>query len=95
MSETEIWLTLQEAADYLGITTQYAYQMRYNKKGPKGEKRAALRLGPGPRSRIYYKKSDLDIWNLERKAKKDKASKAPKKSKPRVSKKAAQVAEAA
>jgi excisionase family DNA binding protein len=85
-------LTVKEAAAYLGITTQYAYQLRHNGKGPKCEKIEMPSAGAGPRLRLVYQKSDLDEWNAARlEAKKPKAKAPPK---PRASRKKA-IAEAA
>jgi hypothetical protein len=86
-------MTVKEAAAYLGITTQYAYQLRHNGKGPKCEKIEMTSAGAGPRLRLVYQKSDLDEWNAARlEAKKPKAKAPPK---PRASRKKKEVAEAA
>lgn len=75
--------TVAEAADYLGLTRQYMYQVRHNGKGPKCEKIEIASAGAGPRLRLIYQKSDLDEWNAARLEKKKPKAKAPPK--PRAS----------
>lgn len=66
-----------EAAEYLGISSQYLYQARHTGKGPKCIKREfSGGAGRGPTTRLVYKKSDLDSWNAARTVKKEKQLKA-------------------
>ena len=58
MTVNENAMTVKEAAEYLGVTVQYAYQLRYNGKGPKCRKEDVGAPGSGPRLRILYKKTD-------------------------------------
>lgn len=53
-------LTIEEAAKLLGLTRQGMYSARARGTGP-----PAYRLGPGPRSQLRYRASDIDAW-LER-----------------------------
>jgi hypothetical protein len=86
--------TPKEAAAYLGLTCQYIYQLKHAGKGPKYRKISiGSGGGPGPRERIFYSVSDLDLWNAARTEKK---AKKPAVKKPRAkAKKTARVAEAA
>lgn len=58
-------LTNAEAAAYLGIQPTYLHNLRHFGKGP-----AFTKLS----GRIYYRKSDLDVWDKDRTARKAKRS---------------------
>lgn len=83
MSNDDQEMTIKEAAAYLKVSTQYLYQSRHQKKGPKCEKKDMAGLGPGPRLRLVYMKSALDEWDSARREQKSK----PKALKPKTSKK--------
>lgn len=50
-------LTIEEAARILGLTPQAMYSARGRGTGP-----VAYRLGPGPRSKLRYRASDIEAW---------------------------------
>lgn len=75
---TRSYLTVQEAADFCGVTKQYLYQCRTNGKGPRCTQVYVRGAGSGPSKRLAYAKRDLIAWNATRPKRKNKASKTKK-----------------
>lgn len=50
-------LTTVEAAEYLGLSPRTLEDMRVTGKGPRYYK-----LGPGKRSKVVYRREDLEGW---------------------------------
>lgn len=52
-----VFMTTDEAADYIGIARSTLEKWRSKSKGPK-----YCKLGAGPKSPVRYTKVDLDAW---------------------------------
>jgi hypothetical protein len=61
-----VWMRIEAAAAYLGLSVQYLYQMRSNKRGPKSFTKVVKGKGRGPSKRVFYTKEALDRWNFQR-----------------------------
>jgi hypothetical protein len=73
---TRNYLSVQEAADFCGVTRQYLYQCRCNGKGPRCAAVYVKGAGSGPSKRLAYRKADLIAWNATRPKRKTKTKKA-------------------
>lgn len=51
-------LTVEEAADYLGVSVRWLYELRRQRRGPTSW------LGDG--HRLVYPRSGLDLWRARR-----------------------------
>ncbi len=56
-SETHAYLTSDEAADYLRVSAKTLERWRVEGSGPQ-----FFKAGPGLRSRVLYRQSDLENW---------------------------------